>query len=320
MSAAAGVAGLPTTSATAAPRAWQPTRPIRLLVPAAPGSLPDATARPLADHLSAQLGQPVLVDNRPGAGGIVGMSALVRSAADGHTLALATQSQLVFNPHLFDKLPYDPQAVQPILRMVSFSMVLAAHPSLPVHSFADLIAWSRRQPLPPLLAVPPLGTPPHILALLLQRLSGMALDPVPFKGSAEVLAAALSGEVKLVIESLPVIAASVQAGKLRALTVTGAQREPLLPGIATATEVLREKVSGDTWLGLVAPLGTAPDVITRLQAEAHTALHNPRLQAMYERFGWRLIAESSPAEFAATVREESERWGRLIRSTGLRIG
>lgn len=298
---------------------WQPTRTLRIIVPAAPGSAPDIVARPLAEYLSTKLGQNVIVENRPGAGGIIGMEAVVRSQPDGYTWGLATQSQLIFNPYLFEKLPYELNSVQLALRFATVSMIVAVHPSLPIYSLKDLIRWTTREALPMQLGVPPMGTPPHVYALLLQSVTGIRIEAIPFKGSAEVMAAAISGEVKLIVEAVSVIAHQVQAGKLRALAVISSIREPLLSDIPTVSESLNVKLPSDTWIGLVAAKGTPMASVSLIHREIQNSHLSAGLKSIYDRLGWRPILKSSPEEFYETVREDSNTWGVLIRNAGLRI-
>ena len=291
------------------------------MVAAAPGSPPDVTARPLAEQLSASLGQPVLVENRPGAGGIVGMEAVLRSAPDGYTIGLASQSQMVFNQHLFEKLPYDAtRDVQPVIRLASVAIVLVAHPSVPADSLRDLVTLSRNRPNPLQIAVAPLGQPPHVLGLLAQSEANLRLDWLPFKGGVEAVAACRAGDIPLAVEAPSTVVPHIKAGTLKALAVTGTAREPTLPDVPTISEILGRRIPGETWFDLVLPRGTAPEVVARLQRDAAAAIAKPEMRAVYSRFGWRLIEGSSPEEFAATVREEGPRWGEIIRKAGLKLG
>ena len=300
---------------------WTPTRPFKLVVSAAPGSPPDVTARPLAELLAATLGQPVVVENRPGAGGIVGMEAVLRSAPDGYTIGMASQSQMVFNPHLFEKLSYDPaRDVQTVIRLASVAMVLVAHPSLPADSLKDLMALSRTRPNPLQVGVAPLGQPPHVMGLLAQSEAGLRVEWLPFKGGVEAVAACRAGDIPLAIEAPSTVVQHVKAGTLKALAVTGAVREPLLPEVATVSETLGRRVPGDSWFGLVLPRGTPTEIVARLQRDAAIALARPEMRAVYTRFGWRLIEGSSAEEFATTVREEGPKWGDIIRKAGLKLG
>src|SRR5690349_13004951 len=199
-----------------------PSRPVTLLVGGAPGSPPDLVARPVAQRLGEALGRPVIVENKPGAAGSIAMVALVNGVPDGHTLALATMSQAVFNKYLFAKLPYDPlrdlEAVSPL---VTGAMVVAAHPAFAAHSLTDLVALAKRQPGALFMAMPQAGSPPHIVALLLERATGMAVTLVPHKSAAEATNTVVAGEVALLIDAPTAIAPLVDAGRLRALVVTG---------------------------------------------------------------------------------------------------
>ena len=300
--------------------AWTPNRPLRLVVSAAPGSTPDATARPLAELMAQSLGQPVIVENRPGAGGIVGIESVARATPDGYTMGLATQSQMVFNQHLFSKLPYDAvRDLQPVIRLASVALVLAAHPSVPADTFPELIKLARARNLPLQIGVPLPGTPPHVVALLLQSEAGIRLESIPFKSGTDAVAACRSGDIPLILEAPPVVAPHVIAGRLKALAVTGSVREPILPNVPTVGEALGRSVSGETWFGLVLPQGTSPEVVARLQRAAATALARAELRKVYNDFGWRIIDGSSPSEFSAVIREEGPRWGEIIRKAGLKI-
>jgi len=301
--------------------AWSPHQPIKLIVSAAPGSPPDITARPLAEQLASTLGQPVLIENKPGAGGIIGMETLLRSAPDGHTIGLASQSHMVFNPYLFDKLPYDPvRDVQPVIRTASVAIVLVANPSLTANSLKELMALSAARPNPLQVAVAPLGQPPHVLGLLAQSEAGLKFDWVPFKGGVEAVASCRAGDVALAVEAPSTVLPHIQAGTLKAIAVTGTVREPSLPNVPTVSEILGRRVPGETWFGLVLPKGSPSDIVARLHRDTAIALTRPNIRSAYDRFGWRLIEGSSPEEFAATVRDEGPKWGDIIRKAGLRLG
>ena len=317
----AAAAGFGSHGATRAQGPWTPNKPFKLIVAAAPGSPPDVTARPLAEQLSSNLGQPVVVENRPGAGGIVGMEAVLRSAPDGYTIGLASQSQMVFNQHLFEKLPYDAvRDVQPVLRLASVAVVLVAHPTLPADSFKDLMTLSRNRINPLQVAVAPLGQPPHVLGLLVQSEANLRMEWLPFKGGVEAVAACRAGDIPLAVEAPSTVVPHIKAGTLKALAVTGTAREPALPDVPTISELLGRRIPGETWFGLVLPRGTPPEVVARLQRDAAAALATPEMRAVYGGFGWRLIEGSSPEEFAATMREEGPKWGEIIRKAGLKLG
>jgi tripartite-type tricarboxylate transporter receptor subunit TctC len=301
---------------------WQPKKPIKFIVPAPPGSTPDATARPLAEKLAEDLGQAVVVENRPGAGGVIGMESVVRSSPDGYTIGLATQSQMVFNPFLFEKLPYDAtKDVQAITRIASLALVLAAHPNLAVSNLRDLIALAKTRASNPIqIGVPLLGTPPHVISLLIQNELGIKFDVVPFKGTAEAVSACRAGDVSLVLEAPPAIIPHAKDGKLKILAVTGSSREPQIPEIPTINEVAGKFIPGETWFGLIAPAGVPLDIISQYQRSLSTALSKPELKALYANFSWRIIEKSSPQEFNNVIKEESSQWGQIIRRTGIKLG
>jgi tripartite-type tricarboxylate transporter receptor subunit TctC len=295
-----------------------PSRPVKLLVGGAPGSVPDIMARPIAERLSAALGQPVVVENRPGAAGSLAMSALLQSAADGQTLALATMSQAVFNAHLFAKLPYDPlRDLEPIAPLVTGAMALAAHPSFPARTFGEFVTLAKAQPGKTFIAIPQSGSPPHIIALLLNRASGIDVTMVPHKSGAEAVNAVVSGEIPLLFDAPTIISNQVRAGKLKALVVTGRQREPALPETPTAKEAGFD-VQGEAWIGLVAPRGTPSAVVQRLNREVGTILATSEMDAAMARLSFRTLA-STPEAFGRLIQDEHTKWSAVIRDAGLRL-
>jgi tripartite-type tricarboxylate transporter receptor subunit TctC len=295
-----------------------PARPITLLVGGAPGSVPDLMVRPVAERLSEALGQPVLVDNRPGAAGSVAMLALVRAAPDGHTLALATMSQAVFNAYLFAKLPYDPlRDFEPVAPLVTGAMALAAHPSFPAGTLQEFIALAKAQPGKLFVAMPQLGSPPHIVALLLNRATGIDVTMVPHKSGGDAVRAVMAGEIPLLFDAPTILSTQVQAGKLKALAVTGRQREPVLPDTPTASE-LGFNVQGEAWIGLVAPSGTPSAVVNRLNRELAAILATPEVASLMARLSFRAMA-STPEAFAGLIRDEHLKWAAVIRDAGLKV-
>ncbi len=295
-----------------------PSRPVTLLVGGAPGSVPDIMIRPIAERLSAALGQPVVVENRPGAAGSLAMAALMQSPADGQTLALATMSQAVFNTYLFAKLPYDPQRdLEPIAPLVTGAMALAAHPSLPANTLSEFVKLAKAQPGKYFVAIPQSGSPPHIIALLLNRAAGIAVTMVPHKSGAEVVNAVVSGEIPLLFDAPTIISSQVRAGKLKALTVTGRQRDPALPETPTANEAGLD-VLGEAWIGLVAPRGTPAAVVQRLNREVGTILATSEMNAAMARLSFRTLT-STPEAFRALIRDEHTKWSAVIREAGLRL-
>jgi len=296
-----------------------PSHPVRLLVGGAAGSVPDIIVRSVAERLSIVLGQPVIVDNRPGAAGSIAMDVLVHSAPDGYTLALATMSQAVFNSYLFSKLPYDPlHDLEPVSPLVSGAMAIAAHPSFPASTIQELIPLARSQPGKLFMAMPQTGSPPHVIALLLSRAAGIELTLVPHKAGSEALNAALSNQIPLLIDAPTILSPYVADGRLKALVVTGSEREPALPGVATASESGLPNLQGEAWIGLVGPAGMPKDVIQRLNREVALILASPDMQAQLARLSCRRLT-ATPEEFRTLIKVEHAKWGSLIRNAGLKL-
>jgi tripartite-type tricarboxylate transporter receptor subunit TctC len=295
-----------------------PGRPITLIVGSPAGAVPDVMVRPVAERLAIALGQPVVIENRPGAGGAVAMNTLARSAADGHTLAVATMSQAVFNPYLFAKLAYDPlRDLAPVAPLVTGAMALVAHPSFPARTLGEFIALARARPGKLFVAIPQLGSPPHIVALLLSRSAGIEVTMVPHRSGTDAVNAVVSGEIPLLIDAPTILTAQVQAGRLKALAVTGRQREPLLPDTPTATEG-GLNLQGEAWIGLVAPRGTPLAIVQRVNQELAAIMASADMRSRMASLGFRTLS-SSPDEFRDLIRDEHVKWGATIREAGLNL-
>jgi tripartite-type tricarboxylate transporter receptor subunit TctC len=296
-----------------------PDRPLKILVGGAPGSVPDAMIRPIAEQLSVSLGRPVVVENKPGAGGILAMQALTHAAPDGYTLAVATMSQAIFNGYLFSKLPYDPRRdLEPVATLVTGALVLAANPAFPANSLAELVKVARAGGEKLFVAMPQTGSPPHVLGLLIQRTTGIEFTMVPYKAGTEAVAAAVAGEVLLVIEAPTAIAPQVSAGKLKGLMVTGREREPSLPNTPTAIESGFADVQGEAWIGLVAPAGTAAPRIARLNTALAEILGMPQMKDQLASLGFRPLVKS-PQDFDKLMAAERIKWSAVIRNASLKL-
>lgn len=296
-----------------------PSRTIRLLVGGAAGSVPDTLARPIAERLSSALGQTVVVENRPGAAGSIAMDALVKSAPDGNTIALATMSQAVFNNYLFSKLPYDPlRDLEPVAPLVTGSMVLAAHPSFPGSSLSDVAAFAKAQPGRIFVAMPQNGSPPHVVALLLNRTAGLSVTMVPHKSGTDAVTAVLSGDIPLIIDAPTILAPLIAAGRLRGIAVTGSQREPSLPNVPTVAESGFASIRGEAWIGIVAPHGTPAAIILRLNKTLVSIMTAPEMQTLMAMLGFRTLS-STPEEFQARIRGDHALWSAIIREAAIRL-
>jgi tripartite-type tricarboxylate transporter receptor subunit TctC len=296
-----------------------PQRPLKLIVGGGPGSVPDTMARPVAERLGVALGQPVVVENRPGGAGSLAMDSLLRAPVDGHTLALATMSQAVFNSYLFSKLPYDPlRDLEPVALLVTGAMALAAHPSFPPRSLQELVVLAKQQPGKLFVAMPQAGSPPHVVALLLNRAAGIDLTMVPHKSGSEAMTLVYSGGAPLIIDAPTLISPHVKSGKLIALVVTGREREVALPGVPTVAESGYPGVEGEAWIGVVARAGTPAAIVQRLNQEIAAVLAARDVQEIMARLSFRTLS-ATPAEFGRVVREEHAKWGAIIREAGLKL-
>lgn len=296
-----------------------PAKPVHLVVPAGAGSFPDQIARRLGDKLSAQWNQPVVVDNRPGAGGILAMTELLKAAPDGYTVALGTMSQLVFNRFLFRALPYDPLSdVVPVGTVMSGSMMVVAHPSLPVQNLSDLVALAQRRSGGLDFAIPANGSPPHVVLALLMEATHSSFTVVPFKTGAEALAQVTAGQVPLFIDAVSVVAPLVSSGRLKALAVTGAQRVPEFPAVPTVREQGYPALGAEAWMGLVVRSGTKPELVSRINNDLAQALKAEDLRQFFEASGARPLVHT-PEEFDELLRTERARWGTIIKATRISV-
>ncbi|MBI3349649.1 MAG: tripartite tricarboxylate transporter substrate binding protein [Burkholderiales bacterium] len=294
-----------------------PDKPVHLIVGAGAGSFPDQVARRLAESLSEQWGQPIVIDNRPGAGGIAAMGGFAKAPADGYTLALATMSQLVFNPHLFQGLPYDVlRDVQPVGTVRSGSMMIVAHPGFSARSLGDLVSIAQRKPGDIDFAVPANGSPPHVVLGMLMAITHTSFSVVPYKTGADAVVQVASGQVPLFIDAVPILAGLVQSGKLRALAVTGRTRVTQFPDVRTVAEQGYPGFNGEALMGLVARPGTPDAALKRLSTGLANAVNSDALRQFFESSGAR-AQTTTPEEFAALIRNDSDHWGRVIRDMHL---
>lgn len=313
--AAACLAAPAASGAAAAP--W-PSRPVKLLVPGGAGGVVDIRARWLAPRLAAVLGQAVVVENKPGAGGILGMESAARGEADPHTIVLVHQGTMAVNPALHAKLPYDPlHDFAPLTLLGIGSLALVVRPQLEVASVDDLLrlARSRRQPLA--FGSPGIGTPPHLAGELFVRETGITATHVPYRGGGQAASDLMAGHVDFSIEGLTVTRPLVDSGRLKALATTGRERTPSMPGVPTLREAGIAGYSFQGWVGLVMQAATPPEIVARAHAALAQVLSTPEAAAYFAEAG----AEPgllTPVAFTAFIREEQVRMARLVRDAGIR--
>jgi tripartite-type tricarboxylate transporter receptor subunit TctC len=296
-----------------------PNRPIHLLVSGAAGSVPDTLARLLADRLSSALGQPVVTEDRPGAAGMIAISALLAAARDGYTLALATMSQAVFNPYLFSKLPYDPlHDLEPVIALASGAMVIAANPAFPASSFTELLAFAKAKPGAVLVGTPAMGSPPNVFAYLLARAAGIEVKFVPYLSGPEGITGVMRGDVQIFVDAPTIIAPQVKTGSLKALAVTGRSRDEQLLGVPTIAEAGLPAAQAEAWIGLVAASGTPGSVVARLNHELGAILADPQVRRQLAVISFTPMS-GSPEDFRKLIVDDHARWRPVIEQASIHL-
>jgi tripartite-type tricarboxylate transporter receptor subunit TctC len=316
--AAAGVACAVSWSAAALAQAY-PLKSIRLIMPFPPGGPTDFVGRVIAQHLTLALGQQVIVDNRPGAGGTIGAGAAAKSASDGYTLLFASTSTFSISPNLYSNPGYDPvKSFAPISQLVTAPFLVVVHPSVPARSVQELIKLAKARPGQLSYASGSSGTPPHIAGEMFKSAAGVDLLHVPYKGIASAIIDLLSGRAQVMFEQLLPLHPHIQSGKLRPLAVASSSRHPQLPELPTSAEAGLPGYEVTAWFGLAAPAGTAPDIIKRLNTEVLKALQIKEVRAGFSNQGLE-TSGSSPEEFAAFIASESVKWSRAVKASGAKV-
>jgi tripartite-type tricarboxylate transporter receptor subunit TctC len=312
-----GLTGLFLLVGQAKAEANYPQRPVRIVVPSSPGGGTDILARMLADHLAKTLGGQFFVENRPGAGQSIGIEAVARSAPDGYTLLMAA-STLALNPIMYKNIRYDAvRDFAPITQVASLPNVLLVHPALPVQTLADLITLAKLKPGELTYASAGVGTSPHMGVELLKHMAGIDLVHVPFRGTGPAVTEVLGGRIPIVLSNTLTAKSLIESGKLRALAVTGAKRAEGLPTIPTIAEAGVPGYEALQWYGLLAPAGTPPEIVSRLQLEIAQALRLPEVKARLASDGAEPVGSTS-AEFSQFIKDELEKWTNVARIANIR--
>jgi len=310
-----------TNAAPAQPRPEEtakdyPNRTIRLVVPSSPGGGTDIIARQLSVKLTERWGQQVIVDNRPGAGQMIGISLVAKSPPDGYTLVM-TATPLAVNTVLYKKVPYDPiRDFAPVTQVAAMPNLLVAHPTLPVRNVKQMIALARSRPGELTYASSGIGTGPHLSMELFNHMAGIKLEHVPYKGTGPALLDTMSGHVPLLMSTLLPPLPHLKTGRLRALGVTSAKRVSSLPDVPTVAEggVAGYEVVG--WYGIVAPAGTPQPVVAKLQTEISAILHAPEMRDKLAADRAEAVG-SKPEEFGAFLKSEIDKWGKVVKAAGI---
>ncbi len=293
-----------------------PNKPIRLVCPFPPGGAVDIASRAIAAELSKTIGQPVNVENKPGAGGNIGGVEVARSAPDGYTLLMTTSGINGINPVLYRKMPFDPNKdLTPVVGLVSLSNVLVVHPSVKATNVQELLAMLRADPGKMTFASSGSGTSIHMSSELFLHLTGAKTIHLPFKGSAPAITDLMGGQVQIMFDNIPSALPHIRAGKLRALATTGAKRDPALPDLPTIAEAGVKGYEAGVWFGLAAPAGTPADVIAKISGEAIKGTRSPEFVKRMTELGY-VIMGVGPEQMAAMLKAELERWTPVVKASG----
>ena len=293
-----------------------PNKPIRLICPFPPAGAVDIASRAIANELSKNLGQPVTVENRPGAGGTIGGAEAARAAPDGYTIFMTTSGIQGINPALYAKMPFDPNKdLVPVAALVSLNNVLVLHPSVKANSVAEVIALAKNPSQQINYASSGSGTSIHMSGEMFKFLTGVNMLHIPYKGSAPAVNDLLGGQVMMMFDNIPSALPHIKAGKLRALATTGAKRDPTLPDLPTIAEAGVANYESGVWFGLSVPVGTPPEIIAKLSGEAIKGTKSPDFVKRMTDLGYNIMG-FGPAQMADMNRAEVARWGPIVKASG----
>jgi tripartite-type tricarboxylate transporter receptor subunit TctC len=298
--------------------AQYPTKPVKIVVPFIAGSAPDVLARAVGDKLAQRLGQPVVIENRPGAGGNIGAEALARMPPDGYALLLATSSHVV-NPALYGRVGYDPvKDFVPVALLMKLPSLLVVPPDSPATTVGQLVALARAKPGQLNYGSGGAGSLAHLAGATFTAVAGIDVVHVPYKGAPEIITSLLSGQTQFGFPTFSTALPQVKAGKLKALGVTSAKRNPQLPEVPTMQEAMQPGFELEAWFGLWAPAGTPEAIVQRINADTAAALRDPALRAQLASDGSEVVT-ATPEEFATYVKTEIVKWSRIVKDSGARV-
>jgi tripartite-type tricarboxylate transporter receptor subunit TctC len=295
-----------------------PNRPVRIVVPLAPGGPTDVFARLLAGKLSESLGKQFFVENMPGAGGNIGLGAAAKATPDGYSLLIVSNLYVV-NPTLYEKISYEPyKDFEPVTLALDVANVVAVHPSVPVKTLKELEAFIKANPGKHNYATGGLGTTPHLIGEQFRLQLGLDLVHVPFNSGGLAVGSAIAGHTPISFGALPPAVPLIKEGKLRALAVSGTARSPALPDVPTLGEAGYSQIKGDAWQGVFAPAGTPAEIIAQLNREIVRIIRSAEMQPRWLELGYTPIA-SSPQDFAKQIKGDIEAWGKVIRAADIKV-
>ena len=296
-----------------------PARPIRLVVPFPPGGGTDILARVVGQQLAGSLGQSFVIENRPGAGGNIGVETVAKSSPDGYTLVIGQTSNLAINPTLYPKLPYKPlEDLAPIALIASAPLVMVVMTSSPFKSLDDVVATAKANPDDITFGSPGNGTVSHLSGELLQRAANIKLLHVPYRGASPAMADLMGGRLQLYMSSVPSSLAQIKGGRLRALAVTSTKRLADLPDVPTVAESGFKDFESSTWFGMLARAGTPQPIISRLNSEIDRALQTAEVREKIASEGAQVLG-GTPAQFSDLLKREIEKWGEVVKQSGAKV-
>ena len=295
-----------------------PARPLRLVVPFAPGGVTDTSARVVADRLGARLGQSVVVENRPGASGNIGTQQVAQAAPDGYTLLLGFDGTMVINPWVFARIPFDTlRDFEPVTKLGDATLILAAHPSVAANDVRELIALAKAKPGTLSYGTSGTGGTPHLAGEMLNQRAGITLVHVPYKGGGPAITDAVGGQIPLVFTAIAGAQQYVKSGRLKALGVPSAKRSAALPDAKTFIEAGLDGFVVDSWVGVLAPAKTPRPAVDKVQRETAAVLAEPEVRERYAVLGIEPVG-NTPEEFAAQIRADLARWEKVVKQANIR--
>ena len=296
-----------------------PSKPIRVIVPFPPAGGTDIIAREVANKLATTLGWTVVIENKPGSGGNLGIDATAKSAADGYTIGLGQTSNLAINPSLYSKMPYDSiKDLTPVALVAKAPMLLVVPANSPYKTLAEIIAASKANPGSLNFASPGNGTVAHLASELLQKTTGVKFTHIPYKGAAQAATDVIGGQVQLYMSSVPTLIGYIKGGKMRAIAVTSLDRVDDIPDVPTVSESGYKGFEAVTWFGFVAPAGTPQAIVNRISSEINTALKAPDLRKKIQDQGADILG-STPEQFGKLIKDEIIRWAPIVKDSGAKL-
>jgi tripartite-type tricarboxylate transporter receptor subunit TctC len=310
-------AGFAVLVSAAAQAQTYPDRPIRLIAPFPAGGLADVLARAVGDEMSKSLGQPVIVENRAGAGGNTGADAVAKAASDGYTLLMSSAGILTANPFLYAKMPFDVEtAFIPVSNVADMSMLVVVNPKVEAKTLKEFVALAKANPGKFNFGSPGIGTTGHLGLAMLMHAADVKIAHVPYRGAAPAVTDLIAGQIDGVVDNPPTVLAHIESGKLRPLAVAAKERIALLPDVPTAAEQGVANYEASSWFGIAAPASTPQSIIERLHQSIAAAVRTPAMQERFSKSGARLIGDS-PQDFGARIRAERVTWGEIIKAANI---